>query len=393
MEEKSLRKKILVLGGGYVGSSNALLLSIKHDVILIDPDDEKTRKINNKESPIDDNLMDEFFKNTNISLRAKKSIDENTINCDYLLIALPTDFDETTNFFDTSVIDDTVALLDNHALKAPIIIRSTVPVGYTRELQDKYPNLHFVFVPEFLREGRALQDSLHPSRVIIGSDSRNADEIEKLFTNVIKNSPLVLHMQTSEAEAAKLFANSYLANRVSFFNEVDSFCLEKNLDTKSVICGISSDSRIGSDYNNPSFGYGGYCLPKDTKQLRANFGEIPQKLFDAIISSNNLRKKFLLNKILDIDSEIIGVFRLTMKKDSQNFRESPILDLMNLLIGSGKKIIIYEPLLKDNSVEFEICNDFEEFADKCDLIIANRFDEMLKNVKHKLFTRDIFGTN
>lgn len=405
--------KIAIAGTGYVGLANAILLSQSHEVVAVDIIQEKIDKINRKESPINDKYVIEYLKNHQLHLRATKDSREAYRFAELIIISTPTNYDPKKNYFDTTSIEEVVEIIENENPKATIIIKSTVPVGYTANLKKKYPELHFVFSPEFLREGRALYDNLYPSRIIAGyidGDDRSKADAEK-FVNLLKAEAIkedvqVLVIKSTEAEAVKLFANTYLAMRVGYFNELDAYAETHGLDAKQIIDGMSLDPRIGTFYNNPSFGYGGYCLPKDSKQLLANFSASPpvyKDLIEAIVRTNSSRKDYIYERILDLsgfkDGEndenekiTIGIYRLTMKADSDNFRQSSIQGIMKRIKGKGICVVVYEPTL--NEKEFynsRIIKDFKEFCDTCTLIIANRYSSELDIVKDKVYTRDIFG--
>lgn len=389
------QKNIAIIGSGYVGMSLAVLLSQEHNINIIDIDDEKVKKINLGISPIKDELISEYLTTKNLKLQASSPNASILKISNIIIIATPSDFDEKTNKFDTSSIDDAVGDAINNNPNASIVIKSTIPEGYTEYLQKKYKKRNIIFSPEFLREGNALYDNLYPSRIIVGSKCNNA----KVFADILKNASLkddvkVLFTSSREAEAIKLFSNTYLAMRVAFFNELDTYAMSKGLNSKDIIDGLSADIRIGDHYNNPSFGYGGYCLPKDTKQLLANFSDIPQDLIKSVITSNIKRKTFIANAILESNSNVIGFFKLTMKKDSDNFRSSSILDVIESIKHSEKEIIIYEPNVKnDYFLGIEVDNSLESFKKRCDLIVANRTEKTLNDVQSKLFTRDIFKEN
>ncbi|XOJ89818.1 nucleotide sugar dehydrogenase [Methylophilaceae bacterium Uisw_097] len=385
--------KIVVVGLGYVGLSNALLLAQKNKVTAVDIDIDKVTLINEKKSPLSDQKMDSFLANDTLDLKAALPSDEFFENSDIALISTPTNYDENTNCFNTDSVEETIknALTKNPNIT--IIIRSTVPVGFTDKMIEKYQTNDIYFVPEFLREGRALNDSLNPSRIIIGGSGNKFKLIESIFRDGAKKKDIdILNMSAAEAESSKLFSNTYLAMRVAFFNELDSFAQTKNLKTKNIINSLSLDPRIGSGYNNPSFGYGGYCLPKDTKQLLANYKDTPQKLMAAIIESNGLRKEFIADSIVALKPQVVGIYRLVMKEGSDNFRESSIQDVIKHIILKGIKIIIFEPLVKDDSFDdLEVVNDFEEFSKQSEVILANRMSNQLNSVRDKVFTRDIFN--
>ena len=387
--------KIAVVGTGYVGLSNAVLLAQKYQVKAVDIIPEKVDKINNKISPIVDAEIEKFLATESLDLEATTNLEYAVSNAKFVFIATPTDYDPKTNYFNTSSVDSVLKAVTKLNPNATVVIKSTIPVGYTAaKISEGYTNV--VFIPEFLREGKALYDNLYPSRIVIGEDSDRAQILGKMLTECAHKKDIpILYTHSTEAEAIKLFSNTYLATRVAFFNELDTFAESKNLDPKSIIDGISSDSRIGNYYNNPSFGYGGYCLPKDTKQLKSNYNNIPENLISAIINSNETRKKYICESILKYNPSVIGIYRLTMKKDSTNFRESAILDIIKEINKENKKvrIIIYEPLLHINSFNgFEIVNDFNVFQEQSDIIVANRVDEKLKNNK-KVYTRDIYNIN
>ena len=386
---------ITILGAGYVGLSNAILLAKNNQVTLVDIDKEKISLLKKKKSPIRDSLIQRYLSKKNLSLTFDTQISNNLSKSKAVLIATPTNFDPKTKSFDTVSIEDILKKLKRNKFSKLVVIRSTVPVGFTEKMQKKYPNIDIAFFPEFLREGDALRDSLYPSRIICGSKTNKA----RFFLNLLKDSAIKKNIQTqitssSEAEAIKLFSNMYLAMRIAFFNELDSFSLSKNLHSKEIIDGLSSDPRIGNYYNNPSFGYGGYCLPKDTQQLRQNFKDIPQKLIQATIQSNHLRKKFIVNEILKRKAKIIGIYRLSMKTGSDNWRESAIIDVIKSLKREQNQLIIYEPLLsKKTFMGISIEKDLEKFKNKSKLIVANRFDDALGGNDEILFTRDIFNEN
>ena len=378
---------------GYVGLSNALLLAQKNRVTAVDIDTYKVKLINEKKSPLSDQEMDSFLSNDLLDLKVALPSDEFFENSDIVLISTPTNYDENTNCFNTDSVEK---IIKNALSKNPnitIIIRSTVFVGFTDKMIKKYQTNDIYFVPEFLREGRALNDSLNPSRIIIGGSGNKFKLIESIFKDGAEKKDVdVLNMSAAEAESSKLFSNTYLAMRVAFFNELDSFAQTKNLNTKNIISSLSLDPRIGSGYNNPSFGYGGYCLPKDTKQLLANYKDTPQKLMAAIIESNGLRKKFIADKIVEMNPQVVGIYRLVMKEGSDNFRESSIQDVIKLITSKGIKVIIFEPLVGDDSFgDLEVINDFEEFSMQSEIILANRMNNELNSVSDKVFTRDIFN--
>jgi UDPglucose 6-dehydrogenase len=385
--------KIVVVGLGYVGLSNALLLAQKNRVTAVDIDIDKVTLINEKKSPLSDQEIESFLVNETLDLKAALPSDEFFENSDVALISTPTNYDENTNCFNTDSVEETIKNALSKNPNITIIIRSTVPVGFTDQMIERYQTNNIYFVPEFLREGRALNDSLNPSRIIIGGSGNKFKLIESIFRDGAKKKDVdVLNISASEAESSKLFSNTYLAMRVAFFNELDTFAQTKNLNTKNIIDSLSLDPRIGSGYNNPSFGYGGYCLPKDTKQLLANYKNTPQKLMGAIIESNGVRKEFIADKIVELKPKVVGIFRLVMKEGSDNFRESSIQDVIKLITSKGIKVIIFEPLVGDDSFDgLEVVNDFEEFSMQSEIILANRVNNELNSVSDKVFTRDIFN--
>tara|TARA_Y100000766_G_scaffold276517_1_gene280776 strand:- start:108 stop:1274 length:1167 start_codon:yes stop_codon:yes gene_type:complete len=386
-------KKILVFGAGYVGSSLSVLLAEYFEVVLVDVDEEKIKKIENKQKPIDEPLLQDFLNEKSLNLSATTSYKEDLATSDLVILALPTNYDEVANFFDTSILEKVLTDISASDSNATVVIKSTIPIGFTEKVRKAFPEFSIVFVPEFLREGCAIEDNLYPSRIVIGSRQEKGAAIAEIFLKIAKNTPEVFYMSSTEAEAVKLFANTYLAMRVSFFNELDSFGLEHNLSTKNIIDGVSSDLRIGKGYNNPSFGYGGYCLPKDTKQLLSNYSTIPQAMFGAVVESNMLRKEFITSKILEKKPKLVGIFRLVMKKGSDNFRESAIFSVMELLQASGTELLVFEPILKEDGANFKVTHDLESFKKDCDLILANRMDEVLLDVSDKVLTRDLYGEN
>ena len=385
-------KKIAVFGAGYVGSSLGILLAQHYEVALIDKDLSKVDKLNKRQAPLDEPLMQDYLNEKKLNLIAAHSFEE-CLDSQLVILALPTDYDIETNFFDTSILESVLYELHDSAFSGGVVIKSTIPIGFIKRMKELYPSFPIMFVPEFLREGKALIDNLNPSRIIVGDKGDNAKHVAKVFLSIAENSPPVLFMNSTEAEATKLFANSYLATRVSFYNELDSYALERGLNTKDIIDGVSTDPRIGEGYNNPSFGYGGYCLPKDTKQLLANYENIPQRIFKAVVESNALRKDFIAQKILSLNPNIVGIHRLVMKKGSDNFRESAIFDVMQILKKQGKTLIVFEPLLSENHAEFQVTHDLTHFKATVDVILANRMDEELMDVQTKVFTRDIYREN
>ena len=385
--------KIAVAGTGYVGLSLATLLSQNNEVMALDVIPEKVEKINHRISPIQDKEIEEFFETKKLNLKATLDYKEAFNGAKFIIISTPTNYDDEKNHFDTSSVEDIIQKVISMNIETTMVVKSTIPVGFIKSMKEKYNIENIMFSPEFLREGKALYDNLYPSRIIVGEKSERAQE----FANLLKNASLkenieIKFMNSTEAEAVKLFANTYLALRVAYFNELDTYAEIKGLNTKDIIEGVCLDPRIGSHYNNPSFGYGGYCLPKDTKQLLANYDNVPQNLIRAIVRSNRTRKKHITEMIMRKNPEVVGIYRLTMKSGSDNFRASAIQEIIERLKLEGVEVIIYEPTLK--SSEFNNCKvicDFDEFSKKSDVILANRFEETLKSVKNKVYTRDLYS--
>lgn len=387
--------KITIVGSGYVGMSLGVLLSQKNNVTILDIDSERVDKINRKITTVKDSEITNYLKNKKLSLNATTSTNDAYTDADYIIIATPTNYDANKNQFDTSSVDGPIndaIKINNNAL---IVIKSTIPVGHTEKLKKNLLHEKIVFSPEFLREGSALKDNLYPSRIIVGGECHQSKEFASIMKSSSKAKDIqMLFMSSTEAEAVKLFANTFLALRVAYFNELDSYALFNSLNSKNIINGVCADNRIGNFYNNPSFGYGGYCLPKDTKQLLASFQDVPQDLIKAVIDSNMTRKNFLSQIILEKNPNVVGFYRLIMKAGSDNFRSSAIKDLIRKVKDNNIKVILYEPSLNSTGFdEVEICNDLIKFKESSDCIVANRKSTLLDDVKHKVFTRDIFGND
>ena len=389
------KTKITGVGSGDVGMSLAVLLSQNNEVTVLDIDSARVDKINNKLSTVADAEIELFLSKKELSITATTDKKIAYEGASFVIVATPTNYDTENNYFDTSSVDDVVGDALELNKQAYVVIKSTIPVGHTKLLQEKYATNRIIFSPEFLREGQALKDNLYPSRIIIGSQLEAGKTFAKILAKGAKKQDIeTLFIDSTEAEAVKLFSNTYLAMRVSFFNELDSYALSNDLNAESIISGVCLDERIGGGYNNPSFGYGGYCLPKDTKQLLANFDQVPQTLMQAIVSSNSKRKDFIADSIINLKPRIVGIYKLSMKKDSDNFRASAIKGIMRRIKDKGIEIVIYEPDLKENEFEnLKVLDSLKSFKDISDIIISNRLSSELDDVADKVFTRDLFGVN
>ncbi|MDA7601976.1 nucleotide sugar dehydrogenase [Gammaproteobacteria bacterium] len=387
-------KNITIIGAGYVGTSLAALLGQELNVTLVDTDSEKIKQIQKKKSPIQDVMIEDYVASGKTKINGTTDLSQLFNETDLYILALPTDYDSSKNFFDTSILENVLKTLNNNDPDTPILIKSTVPVGFTTRIKLVLEAKNIIFSPEFLREGSALEDNIYPSRIVIGQDSALGKDVALLLTEFTKNSPKCFYMSSEEAESVKLFSNAYLALRVAYFNELDSYSMKFGINAEKVISAVCSDPRIGEGYNNPSFGYGGYCLPKDSKQLLANYSQVPQNIIGAIVDANSSRKDVIAADILEQNPDCIGIYRLIMKEGSENIRQSSIQGVMKRLKAKGKKVVVYEPLIKEDTFfGSTVLKDIDAFKEECSVIVTNRLHPDLADVNHKIYTRDIFREN